>query len=63
MTVDQVYAALADEGFTALVAAFYASVRTDDVIGPLYPPDDWADAEWRPRRFLVQRIGELRLHS
>ncbi len=57
MTDDQVYAALGDDGFTALVAAFYARVRTDDVIGPLYPPDDWANAEWRLRQFLVQRFG------
>ena len=57
MTDDQVYAALGDDGFTRLIAAFYARVRTDDLIGPLYPPDDWANAEWRLRQFLIQRFG------
>ncbi len=57
MTDEQVYAALGDDGFTRLVAAFYGRVRTDDVIGPLYPPDDWANAEWRLRQFLIQRFG------
>ncbi len=57
MTDGQVYAALGDEGFTRLVGDFYARVQADDVIGPLYPPDDWANAEWRLRQFLVQRFG------
>ena len=57
MTDDDVYAALGDAGFTRLVAAFYGRVRADDVIGPLYPPDDWANAEWRLRQFLIQRFG------
>ena len=57
MTDEQVYAALGDDGFTRLVAAFYGRVRSDDLIGPLYPPDDWANAEWRLRQFLIQRFG------
>ena len=57
MTDEQVYATLGDDGFTALVAAFYRRVRADDVIGPLYPPDDWANAEWRLRQFVIQRFG------
>ncbi len=57
MTDEQVYATLGDEGFTRLVGGFYGRVRADDVIGPLYPPDDWANAEWRLRQFLIQRFG------
>ena len=57
MTDADVYTALGDAGFTRLVADFYRRVRADDVIGPLYPPDDWANAEWRLRQFLIQRFG------
>ncbi len=57
MTEADVYPALGDAGFARLVAAFYQRVRADDLIGPLYPPDDWANAEWRLRQFLVQRFG------
>lgn len=40
-----------------MVAAFYRRVRHDDVIGPLYPPDDWEAAEERPADFLLFRLG------
>jgi hemoglobin len=42
---------------TAMVAAFYRKVRTDDVIGPMYPPGDWEGAEKRLRDFLIYRFG------
>jgi hemoglobin len=57
MTDEQVHEILGDDGFNRLIAAFYAAVRADDLIGPLYPPDDWANAEWRLRQFLIQRFG------
>ena len=41
----------------ALVAAFYRRVRTDDLIGPMYPADDWAGAEKRLADFLIYRFG------
>ena len=31
--------------FTRLAAAFYRRMKTDDLIGPMYPVDDWAGAE------------------
>ncbi len=40
-----------------VVHRFYAKVRHDDLIGPLYPPDDWDEAERRLRLFLIQRFG------
>ena len=43
--------------FAALVATFYAGVRTDPVLGPLYPQDDWDGAEARLRGFLEQYWG------
>jgi hemoglobin len=41
----------------AMVAAFYHRVSADDLIGPLYPPDDWAGAEKRLADFIVYRFG------
>jgi hemoglobin len=55
--VDNIYARLGEERFTKLIAAFYGRVRRDDVIGPLYPPDDWENAEQRLRDFLIYRFG------
>jgi hemoglobin len=44
------------EGLAAMVAAFYRRVKTDDLIGPLYPPDDWPGAEQRLREFFQFRF-------
>lgn len=49
--------ALGEDGFVRLVAAFYRRVREDDLIGPMYPPDDWEGAERRLADFLVFRFG------
>lgn len=46
-----------EERLRALVAAFYRRVRTDDLIGPMYPADDWAGAEKRLADFLIYRFG------
>ena len=43
--------------FRALVAHFYAGVRSDPVLAPLYPQDDWDGAETRLRGFLEQYWG------
>lgn len=47
------------EGITRLTAAFYQRVRQDDLIGPMYPPDDWEGSEERLRDFLLFRIGGM----
>ena len=52
-----VYSIVGEDGFTRLVAAFYRRVPTDEVLGPMYPPDDLAAAERRLRDFLVGRFG------
>jgi len=49
--------ALGEEGFGLLVAAFYRRVRTDAIIGPMYPDDDWEGSEKRLRDFLIFRFG------
>ena len=46
-----------DEGFRRLVAAFYRRVPGDEILGPLYPPEDLVGAETRLRDFLVMRFG------
>lgn len=53
----ELYARIGEAGFERLVAGFYSRVRTDDLLAPLYPPDDWAGAEQRLRDFLVGRFG------
>jgi hemoglobin len=52
-----IYAAIGEEGFTRLIAAFYRQVPTDDILGAMYPPPDLAGAEARLRDFLVGRFG------
>lgn len=40
-----------------MVSAFYRRVKVDDLIGPMYPDNDWDGAEKRLRDFLVYRFG------
>ncbi|OYW21665.1 MAG: hemin transporter [Planctomycetales bacterium 12-60-4] len=44
-------------GLARLVAAFYRQVPQDDLLGPLYPPEDLAGAEERLCDFLIFRCG------
>ena len=53
----EVYPVLGEEGFESLVREFYRGVRADDLIGPMYPDDDWDGAEKRMRDFLIFRFG------
>lgn len=55
--IDGLYGRLGEDPFRQLVAAFYRRVRTDTLIGPMYPPDDWDAAEKRLADFLIQRCG------
>lgn len=52
-----IYARVGEEGFAALVRAFYAQVPDDEILGALYPAEDLAGAEERLRDFLVGRFG------
>src|SRR3954469_25590380 len=49
--------------FARLVARFYAGVRADPVLAPLYPQDDWEGAETRLRSFLEQYWGGATTYS
>ncbi len=51
------YHELGETRLRDMVAAFYRRVRKDDVIGPLYPQDDWVGAEKRLGDFLIYRFG------
>lgn len=53
----EIYAAIGEDGFRRLVAAFYRQVPSDPILGPMYPPHDLAGAEERLRDFLVGRFG------
>ncbi|MES2995582.1 MAG: globin [Verrucomicrobiota bacterium] len=44
------------DGIAELTAAFYRRVKTDDLLGPMYPPDDWEGSETRLREFLQFRL-------
>lgn len=44
------------EGLAKMVAGFYRRVKTDDLLGPLYPEQDFAGAEQRLREFLQFRF-------
>ena len=44
------------DGLAAMTAAFYRRVRTDDLLGPMYPEQDFEGAETRLREFLQFRF-------
>ena len=57
MSETDILTVLGEDGIKKLVAAFYRRVRTDDMIGPMYPNDDWEGAENRLAGFLIYRFG------
>ena len=57
MDDSEIFQAVGEDGFKRLVAAFYRQVPGDDILGPMYPPDDLVGAEQRLRDFLVGRFG------
>ncbi len=57
MGENEIYPAIGSEGFERLCAAFYRQVPDDEILGPMYPADDWDGAEQRLRDFLIYRFG------
>jgi hemoglobin len=49
--------------FNAIVSRFYKLVREDEILLPLYPPEDLDAAEVRLRMFLEQYWGGPRTYS
>lgn len=57
ITEDRIHSVIGSEGIARLVKAFYQQVPNDDILGPMYPPDDLQGAEDRLRLFLTFRFG------
>src|SRR5580700_11256879 len=57
MEEHDVYAAIGEEGFARLVAAFYTRVPQDPILGEIYKGRNLAAAEQRLRDFLIYRFG------
>lgn len=53
----EIYGIVGEAGFGRICEHFYASVRQDDILGPMYPEDDMEGAETRLREFLIYRFG------
>ncbi len=51
------YEIVGEEGFERLTQAFYAQVPGDEILGPMYPPEQMEAARVRLRDFLVGRFG------
>lgn len=54
---ETVYESIGEAGFQRLTDAFYRRVPTDDLLGPLYPPEELEGARERLFDFLVFRFG------
>jgi len=54
---NDVFERIGEQGIARVVAAFYRRVPQDDVLGPMYPPEDLEGAEQRLRDFLIYRFG------
>ncbi len=55
--VGSVYDLVGEEGFDRLTRLFYEQVPEDEVLGPMYPPEEIEAARLRLRDFLVGRFG------
>ncbi len=55
--ISQLCDAVGEAKLRQLVTAFYQRVRQDDLIGKMYPDDDWSGAEKRLADFIVYRFG------
>lgn len=54
---ETLYELLGADTFETLIHEFYVLMRQDDLIGPMYPADDWEGAEDRLRWFFIQYWG------
>jgi hemoglobin len=54
---ETVFDAVGEAGLRQLVAAFYRRVPNDDLLGPMYPASELAQAERRLADFLIFRFG------
>ena len=52
-----------EDGIRRMVAGFYRRMRTDDLIGPMYPEDDWEGSEERLAEFVLFRLGASKRYT
>ncbi len=57
MNEKAIMAEIGREGIINLTATFYQKIKLDDLIGPMYPENQWEASECRLREFLLMRIG------
>jgi hemoglobin len=57
MQESEAYNLIGEPGIARMVSAFYRRVPQDSVLGPMYPPQELAEAEERLRDYLVYRLG------
>jgi hemoglobin len=57
ITLETLNEHVGEEKLRAMVGAFYQRVKTDPLIGKMYPADDWTGSEKRLADFLVYRFG------
>lgn len=57
MEEHEIYSVIGEDGFRRLIRAFYSQIPHDDILGPIYPADDFPGAEERLRDFLIFRFG------
>jgi len=57
MDEKNLFATLGPKGIINITAEFYKIMRTDDLVGKMYPDNDWEGAEERLRDFLLFRLG------
>jgi len=53
----EIWGIIGAEGFERIAAGFYRRVKTDDLMSPMYPSDDWEGSEKRLADFLKFRFG------
>ena len=57
MELDRIYDEIGRDSIITISAEFYKIMRSDNLIGKMYPDDDWEGAEKRLRDFLLFRLG------
>jgi hemoglobin len=55
--VGRIYDSIGADGIARITGAFYHLVRSDDLLRPMYPGAELADAETHLRDFLLFRFG------
>lgn len=57
MNEEKIWKGLGPDGIERITKAFYQRVKSDELMAPMYPDNDWEGAEQRLASFLKFRIG------